>query len=92
LTESLVLAAAGGALGVAFAYGGMQLIIRFCGDLAARGDLEINGTVLLFLAAISLVTGLLFCTAPAAFAQARPRRCSGRKAWEEGRPDCATYS
>jgi putative ABC transport system permease protein len=68
-TESLVLALAGGALGVAVAYGGMQLLISYCGDLAGVGELAINGTVVLYLAAVSVFTGLLFGMAPAAFAR-----------------------
>lgn len=69
LTECLLVSSLGGLLGIAIAYGGMQMLIAYCGDLVATVDLEINATVLLFLAAVSVATGLLFGLAPALMAR-----------------------
>lgn len=68
ITECLLLSLLGGGLGMALAYGGMQVLIAYCSDLVGS-DLQINGTVLLFLAATSLATGLLFGLAPALMAR-----------------------
>lgn len=65
LTESLLLSLFGGSLGIALAYGGMQLIAVYCGDLAGTAELRINSTVLLYLIGASLTTGILFGLAPA---------------------------
>ncbi len=69
LTECALLSTLGGALGLALAYGGMQLLIAYCGDLVGAVELQINGTVLAFLGAASLATGLLFGLAPALMAR-----------------------
>jgi predicted permease len=68
LTESLVLAAAGGVSGVLFAYWSVQSLVTFMSrggfwpsHLAARLDLRI----LAFTTAISLLSGTLFGLAPA---------------------------
>ena len=57
LTESLVLAASGGALGLALAYGSLTA--------AAPVRAPLDSTVLLFLAGLSTATGLLCGLAPA---------------------------
>jgi predicted permease len=67
LTESLVLSAASGALGIMLAVGGTQLLSA----LLANGDeglvlqAGINGTVLLVTIGLSVTCGLLFGLAPA---------------------------
>lgn len=68
LTECLLLSVLGGTLGIALAYGGMQLLVAYCGDLVGAVDLQINTTVLLYLTGASLATGLLFGLAPALLA------------------------
>ncbi len=67
LTESLVLAFAGGALGVAFAMGASHLLLRLVssGQEAAPLDVSMNLRLLLFTLAITLVTAVLFGTIPA---------------------------
>jgi predicted permease len=66
LTESLLLAAAGSCLGVAFAWWGQATILRFLpadsGDALAAGP---NATVLWFTLAVSAISALLFGLAPA---------------------------
>jgi predicted permease len=85
LTESVALSLVGGVAGLAVAFGGMRLLLALAGDQLPRaGDVRVDGTVLLFTLAISLVTGLLFGLLPAARAAA-PRlhqamRESGRGA------------
>jgi len=67
LTESLLLAAIGGACGVLLAWWGAPLLI----DLMSRGrtpivlELSLHTRTLIFTAAVSLATGLLFGIAPA---------------------------
>ena len=66
LTESLLLAAIGGAFGVLFAYGGLQLLrVQLSTEGVYRSIrhpdwIGINSTVLLFTLGISLITGI-FC-------------------------------
>ncbi len=67
LTESTLLAILGGASGVLLAYWGAPLLL----DLMSRGrgqiqlELPLHGRTLLFTAAVSVATGLLFGIAPA---------------------------
>jgi predicted permease len=67
LTESLLLALAGGALGVAFASVGARLLLRMVsrGDKILPLDVHIHANLLLFTLAVSLFTALLFGTIPA---------------------------
>ncbi|HMC58000.1 MAG TPA: FtsX-like permease family protein [Candidatus Solibacter sp.] len=66
LTESLLLAAAGSLLGVAFAYWGQQSILRFLpADSSDALAATPNATVLGFTLAISAISALLFGLAPA---------------------------
>ncbi len=67
LTESLVLALAGGALGVAFAAGASRLLLRLVsgGQEVVPLDVSINLRLLLFTLAITLITAVLFGTIPA---------------------------
>jgi putative ABC transport system permease protein len=66
LTESLLLALAGGALGLTCAHSGVRLIMAFLADKQASSvDVGLNGKVLAFTAAISIVTGILAGVLPA---------------------------
>ena len=73
LTESLLLALAGGAAGLLVGLWGLQLMERFVPDgLAGSEHLAIDGTVLAFNLAVSLLTGVLFGVAPAMRSAAVP--------------------
>ncbi len=66
ITESLLLAFVGGALGALLAAWGIDLLVTLSGDLIpATANVSINATVLAFTFAISLLTGLLFGVFPA---------------------------
>ena len=66
LTESSMLALAGGAAGMLLAYGGLPLLKAALPASMPRADeIRLNGAALGFGAAISLLTGLLFGLAPA---------------------------
>jgi predicted permease len=69
LTESVLLAALGGAVGVFFAFWGkgalMALTNRSTGILPNGIDLKLNWRVLAFTLAVSMLTGVLFGLAPA---------------------------
>ena len=66
LTESTLLSFAGGALGLALAAGGLQLLVRFAARFTTRSnEIKIDGLVLLFTLGISLATGLIFGLMPA---------------------------
>jgi putative ABC transport system permease protein len=66
LTESLLLAIAGGGLGTLIALWGVSLLVRFAPENLPRLDqIRIDGIVLLWTALVSLLTGLVFGVAPA---------------------------
>jgi putative ABC transport system permease protein len=66
LTESVLLAAFGGALGLVFAGWGKDLLVRLCPEGVARiAETRLDARVLAFTAIVSLVTGALFGSAPA---------------------------
>ena len=66
LTESVVLALAGGVLGVGIAVLGVKLLLAMDPRGVPRAaEIAVNQTVLLFALAMSLVTGVLFGLAPA---------------------------
>jgi predicted permease len=72
VTESLLVALAGGALGVALAVGTVDLLVQFVGRFTPRtGQIEIDAGVLLFALATSIVTGGVFGAAPALAARRR---------------------
>lgn len=65
LSESLLLGVLGGALGLLFAYIGVQALVAYGpSDLPRLYDVAIDGTVLAFAAVISVVAGLLFGSIP----------------------------
>ena len=69
LTESLLLAALGGVVGVLFAFWGKSMLLALTkeevGLFPSGVDLSLNWRVLLFTLVISLLTGLLFGSIPA---------------------------
>ena len=69
LTESVLLAALGGAVGVLFAFWGKRALVALAdqdtGLLPNGVDLSLNWRVLMFTLAVSLLTGVLFGLAPA---------------------------
>jgi len=66
LTESTLLAVAGGVIGVLFSLGTIDMLTRFVGRFTARtGEVSIDVSVLLFTLLISVLTGILFGTLPA---------------------------
>lgn len=66
LIETAVLAAAGSLAGLAIAYGGVQLLIAAAPPQSPRiADVRLDGVVLLFTAAITVVSALVAGLAPA---------------------------
>jgi ABC-type antimicrobial peptide transport system permease subunit len=66
LAESMLLAVAGGALGLAGAWWGVELLVKTApAGLPRIEDVAVDGTVLGFSLLITLATGLLFGILPA---------------------------
>ena len=67
LTESVILAVVGAVLGLVFAYGATPALLSIApaNMLETAGSIQIGSHVLLFTAALSLLTGLLFGLVPA---------------------------
>jgi putative ABC transport system permease protein len=66
LTESIVLAFLGGALGIALAFASLGLLVAFAAHYTPRaGEISIDAPVLFFTLAVTLVTGLAFGLVPA---------------------------
>src|SRR5262249_55031551 len=66
LTESLVLALTGGALGVGLSILGINLLVRLApAGLPRISEVSVDGWVLAFTFAVSMLTGLIFGLAPA---------------------------
>jgi predicted permease len=66
LTESLLLASLGGAIGLLLARLSLDSLVALSADRLPRADqIEINGSVLAFTVTISVLTGLLFGLVPA---------------------------
>lgn len=69
LVESLVLALAGGALGIVIAVGVTDVLVRMVPvDLPRIDDIAVSGPVLAFGLATALISGLLFGVGPAFYA------------------------
>jgi putative ABC transport system permease protein len=65
LTEGIVLALAGGALGAALGFGGLRALLAANPESLPRsGEIALDPMVLLFTVAISLLTGVLFGLSP----------------------------
>src|SRR5262245_57918895 len=79
MSESLLVAMIGGVLGVALAYGGIQLLVYLRpAQLPRLSEITIDPIVLLFTLGISLVAGLLFGAIPIA-KYARPQMAAALK-------------
>ena len=66
LTESTLLALAGGIVGVVFAWSTVDMLTRFVGRFTARtGEVDLDPGVMAFTLFVSIVTGLVFGTFPA---------------------------
>jgi predicted permease len=66
LTESTLLAVAGGLVGLVFAWSTIDMLTRFVGRFTTRtGEIDIDPGVLAFTLLVSVVTGLVFGTLPA---------------------------
>jgi predicted permease len=79
LSESVLLGLLGGALGLALAYGGIQLLLALEPSRLPRlNEIAIEPIVLLFTLGISLFAGLLFGIAPV-FKYARPQLAAALK-------------
>jgi predicted permease len=66
LTESILLAMAGGGLGVLIASWGTQAVLKVLPDVLPRAEeVRLDGRVLLFLVGASVLAGILFGLAPA---------------------------
>jgi predicted permease len=72
LTESVLLALGGGALGLALAYGAMRVLVALSPPTIPRiGESSIDAPVLAFTALVAVLTGVIFGLAPA-FQASRP--------------------
>jgi putative ABC transport system permease protein len=90
LTESLLLAVAGGVLGLGLAWAGVKLLVALRpANVPRLMEIQVDATVLAFALGLSVVTGLLFGLAPALhLARSEPilalqeggRRASGGRA------------
>lgn len=90
LAESVLLALAGGALGVGLAYWGLQALLAAAPvDLPRLHEVRVDARVLWFAIAISLATGLAFGLLPAirgaAAAPYETLKCAGRTTTESRR-------
>jgi putative ABC transport system permease protein len=66
LTESLVLAMSGAAVGLGLAFAIMQVVLATAGEALPRpDDIQLNGRVVLFALALAVLTPLLFGVMPA---------------------------
>ncbi len=74
LGESLLLAAAGGVLGLGVALGGHDLLVGFAERFTTRAqEIRLDGAVLAFAATLSVVTGLVFGAVPGLWVGGRVR-------------------
>jgi predicted permease len=79
MSESLLVALAGGVIGTALAYGGIQLLLYLQpAQLPRLNEIRLDPIVLLFTLAISLAAGLLFGAIPI-LKYARPHMASALK-------------
>jgi len=75
MTESLVLTASGGLLGLLLAYAAVPAVVRHLpADLPRTGEIAVDGRVLIFTSAVTLLAGLLFGLAPVLYASGSLRQ------------------
>jgi putative ABC transport system permease protein len=76
LTESVLIAAVGGAAGVLLAFGAVKVLLTVVppGTLPRMDDIEVNGVVLAFTLAVVVAAGIGFGLAPAFHATGRDLR------------------
>jgi len=73
LVESMLLALAGGALGIALARSSLDALVAFAPPALLRGqELTVDARVLLYVAGLSVLTGLVAGLAPSAIVVRRP--------------------
>ena len=66
LTESTIMAVAGGAIGLALAHWGVDLLVAYAEQFTPRAtEIRIDTSVLLYTLGISVVTGVIFGSVPA---------------------------
>ena len=66
LTESLLLSLLGGAIGLIFAYGGLQILTTVGpANIPRLSEVGIDGRVLVFTLVVSILTGIIFGLTPA---------------------------
>ncbi|HEX7173830.1 MAG TPA: ABC transporter permease [Pyrinomonadaceae bacterium] len=66
MTESVLLAVAGGALGLLIAVWGVETLVKFSpANISRLGEIGVDASVLVFTLAVSLVTGVVFGLVPA---------------------------
>jgi putative ABC transport system permease protein len=92
LTESILLAAIGGAFGVAVAHWGLDAIISLNPGVVPRMDeVAVNGTVLLYTLGVAVLSGVLFGLTPAFLASSsRFRESLGQSS--RGTPESSASS
>ena len=84
ITESVLMAGVGGALGLALAAGGLSLLKSILpADTPRVSDVALDWRVLLFAAALAIITGIISGTAPALHAS-RPELTETLKAGSRG--------
>jgi putative ABC transport system permease protein len=90
LTESVILSAVGGALGLAFAAVLTRVLVLLMPGFYVPGEvrIEMNGYVLLFCMTVSVLTGFVFGLAPA-LQSSRPNLTDALK--EEGRGNSSAH-
>ncbi len=77
VTESLILAVAGGAGGLLLAFVGMDLLVQYAERFTPRAtEVRIDTTVLLFTLGVSLLTGITAAVIPAISRRLGPRRAA----------------
>jgi len=87
LTESLLLAMLGGGLGLVIAQWGVKMILAISSatTLPRAGEIRIDNRVLLFTAAVSLLTGILFGLLPALQASRPNLQEALKQTWQSAR-------
>ena len=65
LTEGVTLSVLGCVVGVALAYWGVEALMRLSTSVPRADEIKLDGNVLLFSVAMSILTGILFALAPA---------------------------